>query len=223
MTKKKTSRILWIISLGCMVVLGVIILSSVFSQPEMLTESQVAALRDQYPITASAKLEPDPLASVEDYQLTLEEVKQYHDSIVYCEVVGKAQRHTLSLSIGFVDFDQKRADMGFDNTINVIEYEVSVIEDTEGIFQEGDTIIMRYNTRDSDLIPTLGLGQQFILPVDETTGDPPRYLSYSGGTFYVTEDGYALSAFEEEKAGLARSARLSGRKVEDVMDFLRDL
>lgn len=103
-----------------------------------------------------------------------------------------------------------------------MQYSVRVEEDINGLYQKGDVLTFFYNEQFAARRPRTEEGMWFVMPVEENP-ELGRCISNATGTFYVVEDGYTIPAFEEEKAGLARSARLSGRKVEDVMDFLRDL
>lgn len=198
MKKMRSKRFLWAIPLCCAALLGIFLLYRSHSQPDMLTEEQVAALREEYPVP---KYRVPPTASVVR-PYTLKEVKELYDTFIYGQIMGDPHGKPIRN-----------------------DYSVRVEKDMNGKYQKGDVLSFRYTAVVSECQPRREEGMWFLMPVLEE--EPGEYMTSRDAMFYITDDGYVLPIYDEERYGryfgLDEGVRLSGRKVEDVMDFLRDL
>ena len=76
-----------------------------------------------------------------------------------------------------------------------------VTEDTAGLFEAGDEISLCMNTAIYEYSPQLAAGMRLVIPVT-VSGEPEGYYNYTSiGMYYVTPEGYVLSAFDEAKYG----------------------
>ena len=114
--------------------------------------------------------------------------------------------------------DEKREAVGLGNEYEFYEYPITVIEDTSGIYEAGDQITISDNVMFMEANPKLNSGMRVVVPVmvDDDVSTRANFNVY--GTYYVTEDGYALSAFDEE---VAQTRAMTGVKVEALLEQLK--
>lgn len=161
------------------------------AQPERLTEDQIASLRSEYPVCGKSGL-------VDMRPLSLEESMEACQTFVYGEIVG--------------DADQFEDIYG-----SFYEYTLAVLGDSEGKYSKHHTLTIVSNSMLQDYNPKLKDGMQVVMPVSPRKGDEADRMSYSvNGMFYVTDNGYAISAFEEQE-----EKTLSGLKVEKLLEALK--
>ena len=141
-----------------------------------LTQEEIDALREQYPIADPAD-SPAQLMSVPP----VEQVRGIADTFVCGEVIAQE-----------------------DNVEGYAVYAVHtlrVTEDTAGLFEAGDEISLCMNTAIYEYSPQLAAGMRLVIPVT-VSGEPEGYYNYTSiGMYYVTPEGYVLSAFDEAKYG----------------------
>lgn len=179
-----------------------------------LSEEEIEVLRKEYPVCGLEV--PEGVAM---RQLSLAEVKNMADTFVYGEIVGEEQMYSLQLSTGNDVSDDKRQQNGLTDTYDFYEYTVQVICDTENIKKTGEQITITSNILFKDYNPKLKEGMQIIVPVvtDEYKAERNHYIV--DGMYYVTKDGYALSAFQENV--VHERERTSGLKVEKLFQTLK--
>lgn len=177
---------------------------------DTLSKSQVAALRSQYPVC-------DQVPPGMSYrQLSLEECVSLSDSFVYGEVIGEIKRYNVSVSLEDEELQEKRKANGIDDEYEFFEYSLKIIEDTEGVFSKDDIITIAANSMFEDCYPKLQEGMKVVVPVKKDSDQIGRTSYTVDGMFYVTENGYALSAFQEN----TRSTK-SGMKVGTLLEELK--
>lgn len=164
-------------------------------QNDRLSEAQIEALREKYPVCGKSP----PL--VELAFPTLMEVKEYSETFVYGTVEGKPHVVSSFLYGGF-------SHCAF-----------SVISDTAGVLQTGDTLDLVANISLTDYNPPFADGMKLVIPVSPMKGEEGQYSYNVCGTYYVTDDGYAVSAFDENKAQMKKS--MSGVRVEKLLEELK--
>ena len=177
-----------------------------------LTEEQISELREQYPLCVD---KAPPL--VDAVSLSLEQVKASVDSFVYAEVVGDVSYYTVSASTGNEQLDEKRRANGINDEFQFYEYTLSVLGDTNGKYKKGEKITIASNVMFMDYKPKLSEGMRMVIPVSRDPEKPSRSYYQLDGIYYITEDGYAISAFEEK----LEPEPLSGMKVEELMQELK--
>lgn len=193
---------------------AVLLWAVVFRTPgERLSNSQIADLRVEYPICGT-ELPP----TVEVSPPTLEEVIERFDTFVYEEVTGDYTTFSKYISTGFPEMDEKREAVGLGNEYEFYEYPVTVIEDTSGIYEAGDQITIFDNAMFMEANPTFYSGMRVVVPVMVDDDVSTRANFYVYGTYYVTGDGYVLSAFDEEAA---QTRAMTGVKVEALLEQLK--
>lgn len=204
------------------VLLLTVIIASVFCvyfmrpEPEArLTNEQIQALRDEYPVYG--KKAP---ALVSRKAMTVDEVKDYVETFVYGEVVGGISKYNVTATLKNKALAEKRKKNGIDDVFEFYEYTVTVIGDTEGIYSKGDKITIAANVDFIEYNPTLSDGMKIVVPVIRDNKKEGRTYYTVDGMYYVTPDGYALTAFDEEKASASKDIS-SGVTLENLLKRLK--
>ena len=178
-----------------------------------LSAEQIDALREKYPLCGHIP----PLVSMRFY--TMAEVMEDNDTFVYGTVEGEMSVYSKYISTGDPELDKKRQENGIADVYDFYSYTISVIEDTEGIYQAGDKIRIESNTVFIDFNPHLSDGMKIVIPVAGYSR-PDGVTGFSTeGMYYVTEDGYVLSVIDE--AMMMMEEPLSGVKLEKLLKALK--
>lgn len=215
--KSKNKKLFIIATISIIICLMGIVYAK-FNLNDHLTEKEIQSLRETYPICGI--VEPENFSIKE---VTLEEYirSESIDSFVYGEVVGDISLYTKGISTGYLELDEKFVYNGIGIEHDFYEYTVSVIKDTENRYNEGDLITITANALFKDYNPTLTDGMKVVVPVLENDASIGRNWFHVIGMYYVTENGYAISAYDEKEA-LTRST-LSGVKVESLLNELGNM
>lgn len=199
----------------------VLIILSVFcigyfygTDEQRLSDAEITAMRDKYPVCGIK--EP---AGVSMRKISLSELKGITESFVYGEVTGDMKTYSVALSTGNHSLDNKRKANGIDDVYEFYEYTIVVINDTEGRYKKGEHITIAANIMFKDYNPQLSDGMKIVVPVVMDSEKTERNYYTVNGMYYVTDDGYAISAFEETTA-YSRNA-MSGVKVEELLKELK--
>lgn len=190
-----------------------LIIVLLFPKTTKLTDAEISNLRTQYPICGTNIPFGATMKSV-----SLDECIQMSDSFVYGEVVGDVRYYSVSNDLGDAELQAKRKANGIDDVNKFYEYTISVMDDTEGKYTPNTQITISANVLLKDFNPNLQDGMKVIVPVirDDNVTARNYYTVY--GMFYVTDDEYALSVYEE---GPQTRSPLSGEKVEVLMERLK--
>ena len=183
---------------------------------DRLSETQIAVLRSDYPIY---ELDNPPMMSA--IIPTLDEYIEFTDCFVYGEVVGDMKTYSKYASSGIPELDEKGRANGITGIETYYEYSVRVLEDTEGIYQPGDILTIRNNIRFLDYRPKFENGMKIVFGAAGLEERPDITGCMTVGTYYVTDDGYALSAFPEEQKTMKSRGTYSGVKVEYLLKQLK--
>lgn len=190
--KNKKRIILIVVAVVTILLIAAAFLSKPDTPANCLTAEEVAALRGQYPICRGVH----PIISVK--KVSLEECIELSESFVYAEATGEINRYG---SYGYPFY----------------EYALIVIKDTEGIFKKGDKITIAANAEYFEPYdPKLEKGMRVVVPVVRDSDVEGRTWYDREGMFYVTDDEYVISVFEEE-AGNEKS----GMKVDALLNELK--
>lgn len=183
---------------------------------DRLTDEQIAMLREQYPICGTADI---PTISLNP-NIKLEYIIERVDSFVYGEVIGDYSTYYVNALTGKTELDAKRKANGIKDTFEFYEYTISVIDDSEGKHKKGDIITIADNVDFMDYNPKLSDGMKIVVPVfvRKTKNHPTRRDYDVCGMYYVTDAGYAISAYDETKA---TEKALTGIKVEQLLKELK--
>ena len=122
----------------------------------------------------------------------------------------------MSASTGNEQLDEKRRANGIKDEFQFYEYTLSVLGDTNGEYKKGEKITIAANVMFMDYFPKLSDGMRMMIPMSRDPEKPSRSY-YQPEMYYITEDGYAISAFEEK----LEPEPLSGIKVEELMQELK--
>lgn len=180
-----------------------------------LSEAQISMLREKYPICGNEEVVMGSLRTPK-----INEIKEIAESFVYGEITGDISTYTKHISTGDLELDKKRTENGISDTFTFYEYTISVIDDTEGVHKPGDKITISANIDFIDYNPNLSDGMKIIVPTIKGEDDSSRYFYNVYGMYYVTDDGYAISAFDENKAMMKKT--MSGIRVENLMNELKN-
>lgn len=161
-----------------------------------LSGEEIAELRQQYPMYG--KKFPELAAIV---WFSFEDVLKMADTVIYGEVTG--------------DYEVYEGDVA-----EWYEYPVSVIEDTKGLLSKEEQISINHTALLKEYYGELSEGMKIIVPVIKEKNGTNRYNYNVIGMYYVTEDGYVISAYDEE----SRADKVySGMYVERFLKELREL
>ncbi len=209
MTKK---RLMFVISMLLIFFSVCLIISG--NSSDRLSDEEVAALREQYPVCGISVPE-----GVSIKKIPISEVKNSAETFVYGEVVGNVKTYSVKLSTGNNILDEKRRDNGISEEYDFYEYTISVISDTEGKKERGKNLTIAANKIFEDYNPKLSEGMKIVVPVVTDDDNPTRNHYIVDGMYYVTEDGYAISAFEEST--VYSRQLMSGVKIEELLQELK--
>lgn len=170
---------------------------------DRLSEAEVEALRTEYPICG--KVIP-PMTTV--HALTFEEAKEHADSFIYGTVEGDITFYT-----------KRPIYCGVGDVQDRYKHTVSVIEDTGGMLRRGEKIELVEKIEYVDYNPRLTDGMKIVVPIRLASVDKKQFAFSVEGAYYVTDDGYAVSAFDEDRAMMEEP--LSGIRVEKLMKELK--
>lgn len=188
------------ISVGILavVVIGIVIMIIVVTSADnRLSKEEILELRQLYPIH---KIESS------FYHFTPKKLEQLIEeericSFVYGEVLGDVTNYTEKL----MDFFQ---------------YQILVIEDTEGRYQEGDVVTIYSNAIQKEFYPEFSDEMKVIIPLIEEEEMPFKDIYVAVGTYYVTEKGYVLSAYDENQYA---ESTYTGLHVNVLLEKLKEL
>ena len=180
-----------------------------------LGAEQIADLRSQYPICSGEG------AMVSRANPSLDELVETMDSFVYAEVDGEMTTFSKQVSLGIPALEAKQKENGGDGGYEFYQYNLTVISDTEGEFQSGEEIKVVGNMMFLEGNPKLEDGMRIVFGTIRTPGDPSNCGMLTAGTYYVTEDGYALSAFEESQENMQGRSAYTGLPVEQLLYQLK--
>lgn len=189
-----------------------------------LSEEEILQLREEYPISG---LESPPM--VDMMQVTLEEyiesINKYNEpgafTFVYGEVVGEAFTYDEYISTGIEALDDKNKSNGIDLNHEFYGYKISVIKDTEGRYQEGDQIVISANIMFIEYNPTFSDGMRVVVPVLENDPSDNEVWYDVVGMYYITENDYAISAYDEET--LLEREPMSGMHIDKLLKQLHKM
>lgn len=190
------------------------VLSINFSE-KRLDATQIEALREQYPVCGI-----DAPAGLTLRKMDVNEVKSKAESFVFGEVVGEVMKYNVTTSLSNEELSEKRNQNGIKEVFEFYEYTIEVIDDTEGKYKQGDLITIAANMDFINYNPALSEGMRIVVPVAKDKEKSSRNHYVVDGMYYVTPDGYALAAFDEESVSVARGVS-SGIKVETLLKNLK--
>ena len=181
----------WVVSVFLWVLLTA--LTACSAPADRLSSEEIEALREDYPLCSYPEL-------VEIMYVPIEENIERADTFVYGEIIGEAEPDDSSIWERF-------------------RYTVAVIDDSEGLFEKGETVIFSENVMLRSMIPEFSNGMQFIAAyrVGEEEKNNGHFMLWS--MFYVTEDGYVIASFDETLMG--SELILSGMRVEDTLQAVK--
>ncbi len=186
--------------------------SSEQAEADVLSAEEITALREEYPVYTNA-----PHNSVRA-DVPFKTILTWFSTATLVEITSPPQYYSVSLSGTLPEqLEEKWEDMDLVNRANFYEYEAVVLEDAAGILQPGDVITLSDTMEMKECTPELKVGQKLLTLLDKAASEKPnRYVFDREGAYYVTEDDYILSVFEEEK-----DAQYTGWKADAFLDELR--
>lgn len=180
-----------------------------------LTTAQIDSLREQYPVCGL-----DAPAGLSLRKMNVDEVKDIVETFVYGEVTGDLSKYNVKTFLSNEALSEKRKENGIDEVFEFYEYTIEVISDTEGKYASGDLITIAANIDFINYNPVLSEGMGIVVPVAQDKEKSSRNYYIVDGMYYVTPEGYALAAFDEENVAISRGVS-SGVKVETLLKNLK--
>lgn len=184
---------------------------------ERLTEQEILDLREQYPLCSYRNTD---MGCFSTDQPTIEDHAETAETFVYGKISGEVKYFSKNISTGDIELDQKREANGLSNTYDFFTYSVVVLDDSAGIYEKGTELDFTSNAIMRDATPMLTDGMEILIPITRDEDDPESFDVGRTGIMYVTDDGYAINAYEgadETKVG----ASYSGMQVEALLKKLR--
>lgn len=196
-------------------------------EKNQLTLQQIEQMRGEYPMAAAP-------AGMEYLWRPVEAKIGISDTFIYAEIIGGKNYYSRTVSMGDDELDEKLEAKG-GNTFTYFEVPVRIIQDSEGLYREGDEITICANCIFEDTAPRMEPGMKIVASIsNDSTGTQPDYRKSYGliGFYYVSNDGYAIAAFPEynpstaefdgnEPSTLTRSGYTSGLKVDALLRRLK--
>ncbi|MDR0293448.1 MAG: hypothetical protein LBH95_04765 [Oscillospiraceae bacterium] len=152
-------------------------------QTAVLTQEQVNALRAAYPLHSGVP----SFATMK--MPSLQDIIDRADTLLYAKVLGKIDPYEIEFSAGAL----QRKDSFFG-------YDLEVIRDSAGKLKKGANVTVSANAVIKELYPSLRKGMEIIIPISKSSFKGKQYDFSSLGMFYVTDGGYAISAYNMEDA-----------------------
>ncbi len=180
---------------------------------DQLSEEVIAELREEYPV-CGIKSPPNLFLLRRD----LSEVKELTETFVYGKVIGEMSIYQVEARLSNEALREKRNANGINDIFEHYEYTISVIGDTEGIYSGGETITIAANADFMEYNPKLKDGMKVVVPIIRDKRVKGRTSYTVNGMYYVTDDDYAITAFDETKNG---KRVLNGVKVDVLMKELK--
>ncbi len=175
-----------------------------------LTEVQIEALREKYPVYTQAP------PTVDTYPIPFERLCERIDTFAYVEITGEIQYYSKNISMGDAAWDAKNG-----SASDFYEYPAVVIDDTEDILKPGTEITVAANMMFYGYQPELSPGMKIVFAATGEWHKPKQYGFSKIGTYYIAEDGFALSAFDEKLYQMKKP--LSGVTLKTLMHELARL
>lgn len=182
----------------------------------VLSEEEVEALREEYPIQP---ISTHPLIDI-DTSGTVEEMATTMDTAVYGKVISP--RKWKSVSTAGTDHPELEEKKGT-GSASFLCYELEVIRDAGGKYKKGDKVVFSLTEMLEGTVPDFQEGDGVIFMGAYSDGEENALENEIGitfkGIYYVTDDGYALSTCGEDP----QTARASGMTADDCLDLLYHL
>ena len=186
------ASVCYLVLAGVLVGFGV---RQVGKTPERLSEAEIAELREEYPIL------PLSFSCLMSYHIpSLDEVTEDMECFTYAEIVKDS------------------------DTYSNYRYTLRVIRDTEGFYRPGEEILIGPDYRKNNGKPHFRAGMKIVYGtyLSKYREGNPKDTEYTViGTYYVTDDGYVLSAFPEIPEIMKDREPYTGVKVEYLLKKLR--
>ena len=174
------------------------VLTACTAPTDRLSPEEIEVLRQTYPLCGT----PDIVDGY--WNVPVEEYIERADTFVYGEVRGDMQYYTKDVALKTVEF---------------YAYTLSVLADSEGLYEKGTEITLHNNMWLKNMTPELQDGMRILAVFNAGTEDEYRSSFAPSGLFYVTEDGYVLSTFDETETGTG--IILSGLPVKEALKLLQ--
>lgn len=175
-----------------------------------LDELQIEALRERYPVYTQ-----DP-PTVDTYPVPFKKLCKRIDTFAYVEITGEIQYYSKYISMGDAAWDAKNG-----SASSFYEYPAVVIDDTEKLFEQGEEITIASNMMFYGYEPELSPGMKVVFAATGEWHKPKQYGFSKIGTYYITEDSFALSAFDEKLYQMKKP--LSGVTLKTLMRELHKM
>lgn len=216
----KTNKKKRLTIIGIFVLVFLISVSSLFF-PRALSEKQISALREDYPVIAGYP------SHLEFKEPDITEIYNLSDVILLVKVIEELPDYSVDLIENSNSPEGKMAEKqngkGIVSKVVYKQYKVSIIDilqknNTEDItLAEEKEIDIFYSSEFLDYMPSLKAGMRIIIPVLKGTElHEGKYSITKYGLYYTTEDDFILSAFEEEN-----SFTFTGKSIDYFKDYLK--
>lgn len=159
---------------------------------DILNKDEIEKLRKKYPLVKS------DMSMMDFVDETFSQVIETSESIVDAKVVEKLPEYEIKIKASDDDYDDTVV------TVCFYPYKMEIVDilTNNGIVNEDDkyfTLVI--SDFQLDIFPCINVGDEGIFPIFKGKGPHKDEYSFDTDTYYyVTENGYVLSAYEEEEA-----------------------
>ncbi|WNS42871.1 hypothetical protein [Paenibacillus sp. MMS20-IR301] len=187
-----------------------------------LSRERIAELRDQYPVNHST------LQNAMTKELSFTDVIDFSQTVAEVEVIEKLPEYTLNLindeNTPEGKLNQKQKSMGFSFAeAKFIPFKVKVNEVIAGE-SVGEYVNLIYNSDLSESEPDLTPGTKLVTSLFRASLHPEgNYFSTKYGSYYVVDDNYVLSAYENKEQGETGFAGklLNGKTLDNLKEEIK--
>lgn len=208
------SRVLLVASVVAIV--SLMIINAVFNT--RLSEAEILGMREKYPV-----YEFWNTGEIINYRAVFVEQLVKEGSIedfVFAEATGEVETYYKHSTTGKITQNKEETNLKWWD--EYFSYTVTVIKDTEGLFEKGEQIKLLNNISNDCVLPDLEEGMRIVIPINKWDGLEEEFYNWTSvGFYYITEENYAISAYDE--AISAEKIYFSGMKVNKLMQELETL
>lgn len=166
-----------------------------------LSQEEIAELRQTYPVQAGSL---DGLTS--SAQVNFKDRVRPDDAFVYAEIVGDAEFFNIKTEHP-VEIQNKYDLLGYDTSVLYLSYEVKILDDARGKHKKDNVIKVCAPATHFYAMNELQKGDRLVFPSSPSSIIDGYWAFSAREIFYVTEDEYVFSNFDESDGLVTRTGR----------------
>lgn len=207
---KKASLLITSIIIIVALLAVIIYTTSTKSHNDFLSPEEITELRNEYPTYNNS---PDFVSS---NPLSFQELMEGVDSVIIGQVEEQLPNYEVTLPVTSEADEAINKKNGYDQKEQFVQYKLSVDKIISGDSVDSE-IILAHNTRLIGSEPELKPGMKLILGVVKgVSSHEGKYFSAKSGIYYIVNDSYVLSTFDDESAKI-----MSGGTLDQLISTIK--